>query len=163
MRGPQAESAHEKKGLVFLPVLSQAVASRKGQSVMNKQLDRFLLPLQACMLNYCSSAWRWICIPQTCTEFLILLPRFSILLFRSLTYGIRASHDPNPPPTSKNRGDLGSVSWSAAIGGIVRAHGVAGAWYVSNVSIIFDAPCLFLHHFPTISLHFVAFLCDFRN
>jgi hypothetical protein len=36
-------------------------------------------------------------------------------------------------------------------------------WYVSNVSIIFDAPCLFLHHLPCVSLHFVAFLCDFRN
>jgi hypothetical protein len=38
-----------------------------------------------------------------------------------------------------------------------------GAWYVSNVSIIFDAPCLFLHHLPCVSLHFVAFLCDFQN
>jgi hypothetical protein len=36
-------------------------------------------------------------------------------------------------------------------------------WYISNVSIIFDAPCLFLHHLPCVSLHFVAFLCDFRN
>jgi hypothetical protein len=36
-------------------------------------------------------------------------------------------------------------------------------WYVSNVSIIFDAPCLFVHHLPTISLHFVALLCIFRN
>jgi hypothetical protein len=36
-------------------------------------------------------------------------------------------------------------------------------WYVSNVSIIFDTPCLFLHHLPCVSLHFVAFLCDFRN
>jgi hypothetical protein len=36
-------------------------------------------------------------------------------------------------------------------------------WYVSNVSIIFDAPCLFLHHLPCVSLHFVAFLCDFQN
>jgi hypothetical protein len=31
------------------------------------------------------------------------------------------------------------------------------------VSIIFDAPCLFLHHLPTVSLHFVALLCIFRN
>jgi hypothetical protein len=31
-------------------------------------------------------------------------------------------------------------------------------WYVSNVSIIFDAPCLFIHHFLCILLHFVAFL-----
>jgi hypothetical protein len=38
-----------------------------------------------------------------------------------------------------------------------------GVWYVWNVSIIFDAPCLFLHHLPCVSLHFVAFLCDFRN
>jgi hypothetical protein len=37
------------------------------------------------------------------------------------------------------------------------------AWYVSNVSIIFDAPCLFLHHLPCVLLHFVAFLCDFQN
>jgi hypothetical protein len=36
-------------------------------------------------------------------------------------------------------------------------------WYVSNVSIIFDAPCLFLHHLPCVSLHFMAFLCDSRN
>jgi hypothetical protein len=37
------------------------------------------------------------------------------------------------------------------------------AWYVSNVSIIFDAPCLFLHHLPNVWLHFVALLCIFRN
>jgi hypothetical protein len=36
-------------------------------------------------------------------------------------------------------------------------------WYVSNVSIIFDVPCLFLHHLPIVSLHFVALLCIFRN
>jgi hypothetical protein len=36
-------------------------------------------------------------------------------------------------------------------------------WYVSNVSIIFDCPCLFLHHLPIVSLHFVALLCIFRN
>jgi hypothetical protein len=34
-------------------------------------------------------------------------------------------------------------------------------WYVSNVSIIFDAPCLFLHHLLSVSLHFVALLCIF--
>jgi hypothetical protein len=32
------------------------------------------------------------------------------------------------------------------------------AWYVSNVSIIFYAPCLFSHHLLSVSLHFVAFL-----
>jgi hypothetical protein len=37
------------------------------------------------------------------------------------------------------------------------------AWYVSNVSKIFDAPCLFLHHLLSVLLHFVAFLCVFRN
>jgi hypothetical protein len=37
------------------------------------------------------------------------------------------------------------------------------AWYVSNVSIIFDAPCLFYTICFMFCLHFVAFLCDFRN
>jgi hypothetical protein len=36
-------------------------------------------------------------------------------------------------------------------------------WYVSNVSIIFDAPCLFMHHLLCVLLHFVAFLCVFQN
>jgi hypothetical protein len=36
-----------------------------------------------------------------------------------------------------------------------------GCWYVSNVSIISDAPCLFLHHLLSVSLDFVAFLCIF--
>jgi hypothetical protein len=36
------------------------------------------------------------------------------------------------------------------------------AWYVSNVSIIFDAPCLFIHHLLCVLLHFMAFLCTFR-
>jgi hypothetical protein len=36
-------------------------------------------------------------------------------------------------------------------------------WYVSNVSIIFDASCLFLHHLLSVLLHFVAFLCIFWN
>jgi hypothetical protein len=35
--------------------------------------------------------------------------------------------------------------------------------YISNVSIIFDAPCLFLHHLPNVLLHFVALLCIFWN
>jgi hypothetical protein len=37
------------------------------------------------------------------------------------------------------------------------------AWYVSNVSIIFYAPCLSIHHLLCVLLHFVAFLCIFRN
>jgi hypothetical protein len=37
------------------------------------------------------------------------------------------------------------------------------AWYVSNVSIIFYAPCLFMHHLLCVLLHFVAFLCIFWN
>jgi hypothetical protein len=37
------------------------------------------------------------------------------------------------------------------------------ASYVSNVSIIFDAPCLFLHHLLSVLLHFVAFLCIFQD
>jgi hypothetical protein len=39
----------------------------------------------------------------------------------------------------------------------------SSTWYVSNVSIIFYAPCLFLHHLLSVLLHFVAFLCIFRN
>jgi hypothetical protein len=35
------------------------------------------------------------------------------------------------------------------------------AWYVSNVSIIFDAPCLFYTIWFVFCLHFMAFLCDF--
>jgi hypothetical protein len=38
-----------------------------------------------------------------------------------------------------------------------------GYWYVSNISIIFDAPCLFLHRLLSVLLHFVAFLCIFWN
>jgi hypothetical protein len=44
-----------------------------------------------------------------------------------------------------------------------HSSSLAGHWYVSNVSIIFDAPCLFLHHLPIVSLHLVALLCIFRN
>jgi hypothetical protein len=40
---------------------------------------------------------------------------------------------------------------------------IGDAWYVSNVSIIFYAPCLFLHHLLSVLLHFVAFLCIFQN
>jgi hypothetical protein len=52
--------------------------------------------------------------------------------------------------------------------GIVRSgpgwsHHRWARWYVSNVSIIFDAPCLFLHHLLSVSLHFMAFLCIFWN
>jgi hypothetical protein len=37
------------------------------------------------------------------------------------------------------------------------------AWYVSNISIIFYAPCLFIHHLLWVLLHFVAFLSIFWN
>jgi hypothetical protein len=35
------------------------------------------------------------------------------------------------------------------------------AWYVPNVSIIFDASCLFIHHLLYVLLHFVAFYAFF--
>jgi hypothetical protein len=38
-----------------------------------------------------------------------------------------------------------------------------GGWYVSNVSIIFDAPCLFIHHLLCVLLHFVAFYAFSRT
>jgi hypothetical protein len=37
------------------------------------------------------------------------------------------------------------------------------AWYVANISIIFDAPCLFYTNYFMFCLHFVAFLCIFWN
>jgi hypothetical protein len=37
------------------------------------------------------------------------------------------------------------------------------AWYVANVSIIFDAPCLFYTNCFMFCLHFVVFLCIFWN
>jgi hypothetical protein len=36
-------------------------------------------------------------------------------------------------------------------------------WYVSNVSIIFDAPCLFIHRLLYVLLHFVVFYAFFRT
>jgi hypothetical protein len=37
------------------------------------------------------------------------------------------------------------------------------AWYVSNVYIIFDAPCLFIHYLLCVLLHSVVFLCSIQN
>jgi hypothetical protein len=55
------------------------------------------------------------------------------------------------------------LNWGNLNLGGVALDGIGEPWYVSNVSIIFDAPCLFLHHLPIVSLHFVALLCIFRN
>jgi hypothetical protein len=38
---------------------------------------------------------------------------------------------------------------------------VGDAWYVANISIIFDAPCLFYTNCFVFCLHFMAFLCIF--
>jgi hypothetical protein len=46
--------------------------------------------------------------------------------------------------------------------GVFRALVYVG-WYVSNVFIIFDAPCLFLYHLLYVLLHFMAFFCIFWN
>jgi hypothetical protein len=40
---------------------------------------------------------------------------------------------------------------------------IGDAWYISNVSVIFHAPCLFMHHLLCVLLHFVVFLCIFQN
>jgi hypothetical protein len=59
-----------------------------------------------------------------------------------------------------------TAAFMAATKAVMRADEekkVGEECYVSNVSIIFDAPCLFLHHLPIVSLHFVALLCIFRN
>jgi hypothetical protein len=52
--------------------------------------------------------------------------------------------------------------------GVRRRPGLSGegggdAWYVANVSIIFDAPCLFYTDCFMFCLHFMAFLCIFWN
>jgi hypothetical protein len=41
--------------------------------------------------------------------------------------------------------------------------GLLAQWYVSNVSIIFYAPCLFIYYLLCVLLHFMVFLCIFRN
>jgi hypothetical protein len=61
-------------------------------------------------------------------------------------------------PKQRRRGTRGQAHHR-----VVRPSPWPCHWYVSNVSIIFDAPCLFLHHLLNVSLHFVAFLCIFRN
>jgi hypothetical protein len=58
-----------------------------------------------------------------------------------------------PPCSPRLKRRLGAPWWSSDKEG----------WYVSNVSIIFYAPCLFLHHLLSVLLHFVAFLCISRN
>jgi hypothetical protein len=35
------------------------------------------------------------------------------------------------------------------------------AWYISNVSVFFDAPCLFMHHLLCVLLHFMVFFTHF--
>jgi hypothetical protein len=74
---------------------------------------------------------------------------------------------PLPPPHASPRAAVrrggkggGGQGWGQA--GSPRNPNPAG-WYVSNVSIIFDAPCLFLHHLPIVSLHLVALLCIFQK
>jgi hypothetical protein len=63
--------------------------------------------------------------------------------------------------TNKNKGNYVKVNSNK----LDKQWSLLGVpdWYVSNVSIIFDAPCLFLHHLPIVSLHLVALLYIFRN
>jgi hypothetical protein len=61
------------------------------------------------------------------------------------------------------RGARGQPHHRVAWATLAAPPGGVDPWYVSNVSIIFDDPCLFLHHLPTVSLHFGALLCIFRN
>jgi hypothetical protein len=37
------------------------------------------------------------------------------------------------------------------------------SWYVPNITIIFDAPCLFIHHLLCVLLHFMAFYAFSRT
>jgi hypothetical protein len=85
---------------------------------------------------------------------------------RELSCAHRGDFDHRLPPPYRGLRRLGKfiIIWryGSSISTIALLD-VATAWYVSNVSIIFDAPCLFLHHLPNVSLHFVALLCIFRN
>jgi hypothetical protein len=58
---------------------------------------------------------------------------------------------------------IGSIPICNQASQSIRSSLFMYAWYVSNVSIIFDAPCLFLHYFLSVLLYFVAFLCIFQN
>jgi hypothetical protein len=98
-------------------------------------------------------------------------PPGCLLCFRVLsrvTLGqARAAAEVTPGCTPSREGKPpGFVLYSRVLAGATpsQAGVVVGAtWYVSNVSIIFDAPCLFLHYLLSISLHSVPFLCMFRN
>jgi hypothetical protein len=59
--------------------------------------------------------------------------------------------------TCDERGEQGERRGSGA------PSPVLDEWYVPNVSIIFDAPCLFMHHLLCVLLHFVKFLSIFWN
>jgi hypothetical protein len=62
----------------------------------------------------------------------------------------------------RDRGHLFLIRLEVQVGSI-SSRMILTRWYVSNVSIIFDAPSLFLHHLLCVLLNFVAFLCIFWN
>jgi hypothetical protein len=74
---------------------------------------------------------------------------------------LETHHDP-PSSSTWDREDPEALPGTLPERGIATG-GLLHRWFVSNVSIIFDASCLFLHHLLSVSLHFVAFLCIFRN
>jgi hypothetical protein len=58
-----------------------------------------------------------------------------------------------------------SKLWSWLITSLFIADSMLeyGSWYVSNVSIIFDDPCMFIHHLLCVLLHFVVFYAFSRT
>jgi hypothetical protein len=57
--------------------------------------------------------------------------------------------------------DAAFLSLLQLLGSATCCHIIAPRWYVANISIIFDAPCLFYTNCYIFCLHFVAFLCIF--
>jgi hypothetical protein len=53
----------------------------------------------------------------------------------------------------------GDALAAAAVGGVKYLRGLIRLKRIYN----FDAPCIFLHHLLSISLHFVEFLCILWN
>jgi hypothetical protein len=86
-------------------------------------------------------------------------------LDRSSLLRHRASAWPPSSPQEAIEGDdlTTAVHMTCCMRSTTPLSSKTNDWYVSNVSIIFDTPCLFLHHLLSVSLHSVVFLCIFWN
>jgi hypothetical protein len=105
-----------------------------------------LLPLDTLIPLFTANRWDWQPHRKLEAKYLFMLCRFHVAA------GGRHAVNKFSDAIVRSIMKLASITfWSLAF------------WYVSNVSIIFDAPCLFLHRLPIVALHLVALLCIFRN